>query len=145
LLARQLRISLAQIVTRQIEHNAQHFSLESLDTFISEDDDNPADEPADYEWEDRCIAAVDNSRESQRFHRLYPTLAKNVLDGLTQAEIAQELGIGHATVERRIAKEKHQFLIDSVMSRGLKMEGDETDDELQEAYEFLNHNRDERL
>lgn len=143
LLARQLRIDLTQIVTRQIDHNAKHFQLTSLDTLISEDDNTPGDEPGDFEWEDRVIATVDNSRESKRLHRLYPEFTMNTVEGFTQAEIAEKTGIPLRTVKRRIANQKHQFLVDSCTRRGLKTEGDETDEELQEAYDYLTQYRDE--
>lgn len=142
LLARQLRIDLSRIVARQIEHNAQYFQLTSLDLLISDNDDDPGDEPADYEWESRVIDAIDNGAESKRLHRLYPTFAKSAVDGYSNEEIADELGIHRHTVANRIAKEKHQFLVDSVTRKGLKVEGDETDDELQEAYDYLNQYKD---
>lgn len=142
LLAKQLRLNLTQVVARQIEHNAQHFQLTSLDLLISDDDDDPGDEPADYEWESRVINAIDNGAESKRLHRLYPTFAKSAVDGYSNEEIADELGIHRNTVANRIAKEKHQFLVDSVTRKGLKVEGDETDDELQEAYDYLNQYKD---
>lgn len=141
-LARQLRIELSRIVGSQIEKNAKHFQVDSLDTLISDDDDAPGDEPGDFEWEDRQIAAIDNSKESKRIHRLYPTMALTTLEGMTYEETANELGISVATVKRHLAKEKHQFLVDSVRRKGLRVEGDETDEELQEAYDYLTQYRD---
>ena len=70
----------------------------------------------------------------------------NVFDGMTQAEIATKLGVGHATVERRIANEKALFaenqerhrLMNICERRGLRITGDETVAELEEAIRHLN-------
>jgi hypothetical protein len=140
LVARQLRINLSQIIARQITRDGV-FRMDSLEE-MQEDGYEPSDEG---KQENTTVDDLDNGQENDRLHRLFPTLARNVLDNMTQAEIAEADGVGHATVERRIAREKEAFKADQERSRliaqiqeaGLHTNGSETLAELQEAAEYL--------
>lgn len=126
LVANQLRLALTQDLSRQGGDSA------SLDVLLEY-----GLEPIDYDLEERMIERIDNRAAEADYRSLYPTLSRNVLDGMTQAEIAAELEVGHSTVERRIAKEKRAFLLAYAQRRGLRTEGDETLDQLAEAYGYL--------
>jgi len=132
LLTKQLKLALYQSVER--ERAKQTVSLDMLLEYDLE--------PIDYDQEDRMIERIDNRTTEAEYRGLYPTLSRNVLDGMTQLEIAAELGVAHITVKRLVAKEKREFLMAYVQRRGLSVEGDETLDELAEAYEYLTAGRD---
>jgi hypothetical protein len=129
LVTKQLKLNLAQILGRQLQKDCR---LASLDVLLE-----TGVEPADITWEDRVIEDIDNRSEGGRYRRLYPTLARNVFDGLTQTEIAGQDGVTVRTVERHIAREKRAFLLDYIQRRGLAIGGNETLEELAEAYENL--------
>lgn len=67
----------------------------------------------------------------------YPYLHAHYVAGMTGAEIAEVAGVGRSTVTRRIAVEKYAFVLSYVKRSGLVVEGDETTDELIEAYANL--------
>lgn len=129
LVTKQLKLNLAQILGRQLQKESR---LVSLDVMLEN-----GIEPADSNWEERVIEDIDNRSEARQYRELYPTLARNVFDGLTQAEIAEQDGTTLRTVERHIAKEKRAFLMAYARRRGLAVEGDETMEELTEAYGHL--------
>ena len=70
-------------------------------------------------------------------HERYPYLALNVLDGFTQEQIAEANGLSRRTIIRKVNREKYAFLVSYVQKRGLRVEGDETLAELEEAYGYL--------
>jgi hypothetical protein len=129
LVTNSLKMDLGQILGRQLQKGDR---LVSLDLMLEQGID-----PADNHWEDRVTDHIDNRSQGRRYRELYPTLARNVLDGFTQEEIAEADGVDARTVRRHIAKEKRAFLLDFVQRRGLTVDGDETMEELTEAYENL--------
>lgn len=127
LMTKQLKLALYQSVERQ--RAKQTVSLDMLLEYDLE--------PIDYNQEDRMIERMDNRAAEAEYRRLYPTLSRSVLDGMTQAEIAEAAGITDRWVRTLIAKEKREFLIAYVQRRGLQVEGDETIEDLTEAYGYL--------
>jgi CRP-like cAMP-binding protein len=130
LLARQLRIDLSQIVSRQVGKTDGLTMPDSLDEMIEE-----GDEPVDELFETRVLDLVVGSETDM--HDRYPWLSLNVLDGYTQDQIAEANGVSRRTVIRKIGREKYAFLISYVKRQGLRIEGDETMAELEEAYGYL--------
>lgn len=130
LLAKQLRIDLAQIVSRQVGKTDGKTMPDSLDQII-EDEVEPVDEL----FEDRVLDIVVGSNTDM--HDKYPWLSLNVLDGFTQDQIAEANDVSRRTVIRKINREKYAFLIGYVRRQGLRTEGDETMAELEEAYGYL--------
>jgi hypothetical protein len=76
-------------------------------------------------------------KNEPHFQRDYPTLAVWLIDGKTQEEIAELADVEIRTVKRRIAKEKRTYLERYCRRGGLRIEGNETLDELQEACGYL--------
>ena len=140
LVARQLRIDLSKKVARQSERDGvfRTDSLDEMTEYGEEVSDNGTGERG-------IIETIDNDRDNDRVRRLYPTFARNVLDGITQEALAEESGVTVRTVERHIAKEKAAFLEDQerykligqIQERGLMVEGNETLDDLREAVKWL--------
>ncbi|HYS44062.1 MAG TPA: hypothetical protein VEM32_08795 [Geobacteraceae bacterium] len=131
-LAAQLRIDLSQVVSRRIEKENGGYQVLSLEELAEAGEDlvSKLQEKAQ-------INNADGELEYLRLRRLYPAFSRNVLDGYTQAEIAEADNAGLRTVERRIAEEKRAFLLEYTTSRGLVAEGDETIAELLEARGYL--------
>jgi hypothetical protein len=127
LLTKQLKLALYQTVERERAKECV-----SLDMLLEYDL-----EPIDYDQEDRMIERIDNRAEEAAYRDLYPLLARNVLDGMTWTEIAEADDISMRTVAYRIAKEKRAFLMAYVQRCGLRVEGDETMEDLIEAYGYL--------
>lgn len=131
MLAAHLKRNLAQIISRKLVNEPD---VVAYDPLIG----SKTKEPHKEGWEKGKAAAMDNKEERKRVRAGFPTFARNVLDGITQQAIAEETGQGIATVKRHIAAEKRAYLIDFVTRNGLRVEGDETIEELVEAYENLN-------
>lgn len=131
MLGKQLRLRLSQLVSRQIEKNNGESMTGSLDALVEE-----GREPVDETFEARTINLV-NGGSLLDMHERYPYLAANILDGFTQDQIAEAMNITSRTVRNRIMREKRQFLIDYLTRAGLVVEGDETLDELSEAFGYL--------
>ncbi len=131
MLAAHLKRNLAQIISRKLVNEPD---VVAYDPLIG----SKTKEPHKEGWEKGKAAAMDNKEERKRVRAGFPTFARNVLDGITQPVIADELGISLRTVKYRIAAEKRAYLIDFVTRHGLRIEGDETIEELVEAYENLN-------
>lgn len=131
LLARQLRIDLSQTVKRQVDRTDGYSMADSLDELVEE-----GLEPVDETWEDTQIDLADAGGDT-RIHERYPSLALNMLDGFTQDQIAEAVGVTDRAIRKRITKEKRLFLIDYVTRKGLRVEGDETLADLAEAYGYL--------
>lgn len=129
---RQLRIDLSQIVARQLARNANEAQLVSMDELTDSED-----EPTDTYWEERQITDVSKTEETLLYRAFYPTLVMHDIDGMSEVDIAKELGITDRTVRNRLMKEKKLFLTDFVTSRGLRLEGDETPEMLLEARGYL--------
>ena len=121
LIATQLRMDLNQIFGRERD---KHLPTTPLDNI-----------PENY------LPAAFDVRESiksdSEFRRFYPTLAAWLLDDLTHEDIADMGTVSVRTVERHIAKEKRAYLTRYAQKGGLRVEGDETLDELQEACAHL--------
>lgn len=76
--------------------------------------------------------------EYERQTRLdFPLLTARFVDRLTEREIAEALGVHRNTVSNRVAKERDVFLTSFLASRGLRIEGDESAEELLDAYGYL--------
>lgn len=131
LVINQLKIDLAQILERSRTESESSFHI--IEKFGLE--------PVDYAQEDRIIEQVDRREEVNTIRLLYPTLARNVIDGMTQAEIAEENGTSERWIRYKIASEKKAFLTGVIRHKGLVITGDESIDELVEAYEFLTASR----
>ena len=140
LVARQLRIDLSQTIARQSEREGV-FHTDSLDELTEE-----GFEVSDNGLGERTtIETIDSSQEFDRAHRLYPSFARNVLDGMTQEAIAEADGVTDRTVRNRIEREKAAFLADQerykligqIQEHGLMVEGNETLDDLREAVKYL--------
>lgn len=67
------------------------------------------------------------------FKKRYPTLYLWLADDMSGDQIAEFAGVTVRTVERRIAKEKLDYLRRYARRGGLRVVGDESVDELQEA------------
>jgi hypothetical protein len=132
LLGKQLRIDLTQIVSRYLSDETDLVSLSNphLENVLT-----------GLDMEDQVIDKADRERESRTVRKNYPTFARSVLDGFTQEEIATELKVTSRTVRNRIAAEKRAYLIDYVTRHGLRCEGDETIEELSEAYNNLSNEK----
>ena len=140
LLARILRMNLSQIVARQINRDgeAKHMSTDEMADYGIEPSDNGREELM-------TVEHIDNDREMDRAHRLYPEFAMQTLDAMTIAEIMEATGKSRATVFRHIESQKEAFLADQeryrliglIQDAGLRTEGDETLDELTEAVSNL--------
>jgi hypothetical protein len=128
LLAYELRIDLAQLVARsqKKEHSNGTTSLESLL------ENNQ--EPIETDFEETMVYRMDSE---DRYRKRYPEFTLHVIDGMPQVEIADKLQISDRTVRNRIAAQKRSFLADRVRRAGLRTEGTETFEELQEALDFL--------
>jgi hypothetical protein len=131
-LARQLRIDLSRIVGRYLKDETDLVSLSNP---------NLENVLAGLDMEDHVIDKADRDRESRNVRKNYPAFAKNILDGFTQEEIALDMGVSLSTVKRRITAEKRAYLIDFVTRHGLRCEGDETIEELSEAYNNLTNEK----
>jgi len=103
-------------------------SDETVDELVGFDNE-PSEPSHETEW--------DNQMDEARYLRKYPTFARNILDGISQPELANQLGVSLPTVERRIRGEKRSFLTDTLRRANLIVEGDETMDELEEAYGYV--------
>ena len=130
LMANQLKLALSQVLCRQSDSR-----VISLDEILES-----GLEPVERDTEDQAERTADQL-EAARYRELYPTLALNVFDGLTQAEIAAADGVTRRAVEYRIAKEKRAFLMAYLARRGLAVEGGETIEELTEAYGYFTDGR----
>lgn len=140
LIGRQLRIDLQKLVARQSEREGV-FHTSSLDE-LSEEGFDTSDNGI---GERTTIENIDAARETDRVHRLYPNLARNELDGMTQEQIAAADGVTDRTVRNRIEREKVAFvddqerykLVGQIQAKGLMVEGNETLDELRECAKNL--------
>lgn len=115
LIANQLRLDLNQNYGREADKRMSTQSLSEL-----------SDNHSHAAFTDRLSEDIKPST--------YPYLHAHYVRGWTGAEIAETAGVGRSTVTRRIAAEKHAFVKDYVKRSGLRLEGDETTDELIEAY-----------
>ena len=131
MLAAHLKKDLAQIIARKLVNEPD---VVAYDPLIG----SKTKEPHKEGWEKGKAAAMDNKEERERVRAGFPLFGRNVLDGITQSKISEETGIPLRTIERRISAEKRAYLIDFVTRHGLRVEGDETIEELVEAYENLN-------
>lgn len=131
LVAMQLRRDLTKHYLRVMKRNGNEQEyVSSFEVLV-----NTSNEPTDDNWESRTIINMGSRADNEtRLMRKYPLLSANVLEGTTQAELANHMEVGHATIERRIAGEKRNFLADFLKHNGLHIEGNETLEELQEAY-----------
>jgi hypothetical protein len=132
LLGKQLRLDLTRIVSRYLKDETDLVSLSNphLENVLT-----------GLDMEDQVINKADRDRESRNVRKNYPAFAKNILDGFTQEEIALDMGVSLSTVKRRISAEKRAYLIDYVTRHGLRCEGDETIEELSEAYNNLTNEK----
>ncbi len=131
MLAAHLKKDLAQIIARKLVNEPD---VVAYDPLIG----SKTKEPHKEGWEKGKAAAMDNKAERERVRANYPTFAMQVLDGKAVQDIAEMLGVHRNTVTNRVAAEKRAYLIDFVTRHGLRVEGDETIEELVEAYENLN-------
>lgn len=131
LLAKQLRLRLSQQVSRQIERDNGESMISSLDELVEE-----GEEPIDEAFEDRTVDHI-NGGSVTDMHERYPNLSRTILDGFTQQQLADEAHISQQAVGKRVRREKVQFLIHYVTRAGLRVEGDETLADLEEAYTHL--------
>jgi len=132
LLASALRLDLMQTIGRQRE---KEYGTTSLDALV-----DSGSEPS-YTFEDSVIGRVD---AEAGIRKRYPTLCLNMLDGYTQAEIAEIRGVTRMTVSRHISREKREFEQEQVRKNvaflarnGLNVEGDESPEELAEAAQYM--------
>jgi hypothetical protein len=128
LLGKQLRIDLARIVSRYLSGETDLVSLSNpmLENVLT-----------GFDMEDIVIDRADREREARQLRNRYPTFASSVLDGFTQEEIAEQQGKTRRQIRYAIDKEKREYLIDYVTRNGLRCEGNETIEELTEAYNNL--------
>lgn len=130
LLTSHLRRNLLQIVGRKLTNQ---IDATSIDLLIDE-----GSEPADEGWEQRMVNRMDRQREAKILRKSYPVFAASIFDDKTQSEIAAQFHITDRTVRNRIASEKRSYLADFISRHGLKVEGDETLEEMTETYRYLN-------
>lgn len=125
LLAYELRLDLTRIITS----GSKQLLIDdrSIDELMESDQ-----EPSEPSHETES----DNNMDETQYLRRYPEFAMSVLDGLSQDEIAARQGITDRTVRNRIAGQKRSFLSTQLRKRGIVVEGDETMDELEEAYGY---------
>jgi len=123
LVAFRLRKDLTQQVSRSLTRMLPSTSLNDL---VEDQEFDALDSSSE--------ADLYNTEQANRYMRKYPTLALNALEGFTQEQIALLRGTTVRTVERHIAREKRSFLTDGLKRAGLVVEGDETMEDLEEAY-----------
>lgn len=119
LLASQLRLDLSRHYGREAEKQVPTTSLDAL----------PENHHPSYSITDEISGDIDAEQ--------YPFLYAHYHDRFTGEEIAEAANVSRRTVVRRIDKEKRTYLISYVKKAGLVVEGDETTDELVEAYGHL--------
>jgi hypothetical protein len=126
-----LKIALRQYAARYLEKTYPRDEIPlSLDYLAS-----VGKEPAVEGWEDAVIERVDTERDMRR---RYPLLAARALDDMSNEQMAKREGVSLATIERRIAKEKHRAELTKYLTDGgLRVEGNETVKELEEAAGYL--------
>jgi hypothetical protein len=59
-----------------------------------------------YDPTDAIVSGIDFEKELPRLRKDYPHLIASAVDGLTEEEIAESLGISHQAVSKRITQEK---------------------------------------
>lgn len=117
ILSTQIRLDLSQEYGRELESRLPETSLERVAETTATSDDFLS---KDLSWEQ------------------YPYLVRHYRDRMTGQELADADGVDRATVTRRIAREKRQFLINYITSHSkLIVEGDESMDDLTETYGHL--------
>ena len=126
LLAMTLRLDLTQKVARSLMRVPPPGN-KTLDNLIES-----GTEPSEPSHESETHERMDETK----YLRKYPVFARNVLDGITQPELATELGVSLPTIERRIRGEKRSFLASQLRRRGIVVEGDESMSDLEEAYQY---------
>lgn len=75
--------------------------------------------------------------DSDQLRLDFPYLTARHLDGLTETEMADTMDVSRSTITRRVAKERDVFLVHFLTSRGVRVEGNESTEELLEAYGYL--------
>jgi hypothetical protein len=122
LISETLKHDLNQRILRELNKQLP-FTDESLDMIVES-----SREPG---YLEDVIDQMDETRLRQR----YPEFVMFVIDGLTQEAIAEIQKISIDTVQRRIFGQKRSFLLTRVKQCGIVVEGDESIDELEEAYQ----------
>lgn len=123
ILATQLKLDLYQDYGRQLAKIPQTVSIEVL----------PEQLHPSYSMEDAILDHIDVDQLRLDF----PFLTARYLDGLTAQEVADAAGVSLRTVAYKVAKEKDVFLVHFLTSRGIRVEGNESAEELLEAYGYL--------
>lgn len=123
LVANELRLDLSEMYGREYSKQEPSVPLDSL----------PDSRHPSVTFEDRALNRVD----TEQLRLDFPYLTARYLNGLTESEIAEAEGVSRSTVTRRVAKERDVFLVNFLTSRGLVVEGDESAEELLEAYGHL--------
>lgn len=119
LIARQLRIDLAQITSRMVHRNGEESMHDSLDRIRDEYEREPqcgpgetynvAAPPADptVSYEEVMVTLADpGTRYLRRFVREFPFLAMQVIGELPVKEICKRAGVSRATAFRRLEVER---------------------------------------
>lgn len=121
ILSTQLRLDLSQDYGRELEKQPMTVPLEMVHENII---------PPRFDLNESL-------RAEEGFRKRYPTLALWLVDDMTEEQIAEMAGVTTRTVERRIAKEKCEYLTRYARRGGLRVVGDESLAELQEACAHL--------
>ncbi len=98
LVAKELRVNLSQEIGRRLDPVV----MTSLEPLLGTKFE-PSDEHD--QMEDRVIKRVDFKAELPRLRTEYPYLVAHEIDGLTESEIADALGVTHQTVHYHIKHE----------------------------------------
>jgi hypothetical protein len=123
ILATQLKLDLSQNYGRILHRRVPVMSSEIL----------PEQLHPSYTMEDVILGHLD----ADQLRLDFPYLTARYLDGLTERQIAENQGVHRNTVSNRVAKERDVFLVNFLKSRGVNVVGDETAEELLEAYGYL--------
>lgn len=121
--ATMLKHDLERMYGRQLERMPQTVSIEVLPEQL-----HPA-----YDMEAAMLSHLDEDQLKLDF----PYLTARYLEGLTETELAERLEVSRSTITRKVARERDVFLVKFLTSRGLVVEGNESAEELLEAYGYL--------
>lgn len=119
----ELKLDLNQMYGREADKLLPSVSADAL----------PEHRHPSYEIEDPMLDHLDTDQLRLDF----PYLTARYLDGLTETELADSLDVSRSTITRRVAKERDVFLVHFLNNRGVRVEGDESTEELLEAYGYL--------